>query len=353
MKAFLIIFGLIVIVIDQGFSQNTRLGAYYFDGWSEKNKVFFSKSLTDTFKLREPKWGWITSTQKVLDEQILLARDSGIDFFSFCWFYKKGEKAKSISLNNAFSLYKTSPNRNLIDYSILICNHEGFEIESDDWNTFTNELISSLVSDYEGLPKQPLYVTFFSIKSILTKFRNTENIKKAIDSLRYTFSKNSIPIPKIGICLFDTSKITLKKVGECGFDFITGYNFHSILLEGKRASIPNSSIPNNEVKIWSYFIKNTNLTFYPVSTLNWDPRPWYLINSNYKKETFFTDYSEKSVYNSTLNLLRWCFLNNCEYATLFAWNENGEGAWLTPGKLGFNPHIGVKKAIKKIRKLQR
>jgi hypothetical protein len=32
---------------------------------------------------------------------------------------------------------------------------------------------------------------------------------------------------------------------------------------------------------------------------------------------------------------------------LYAWNENGEGAWLTPGKTGLNPSLGVKKALKK------
>ncbi|SEJ16228.1 hypothetical protein SAMN05216327_106412 [Dyadobacter sp. SG02] len=32
-------------------------------------------------------------------------------------------------------------------------------------------------------------------------------------------------------------------------------------------------------------------------------------------------------------------------ALIYAWNENGEGAWLTPGKSGLNPLTGLKAAL--------
>lgn len=46
------------------------LGAYYFDGWTEGSH-HITESLKNDFRDREPIWGWVTSTQPIVDAQRL------------------------------------------------------------------------------------------------------------------------------------------------------------------------------------------------------------------------------------------------------------------------------------------
>ena len=65
--------------------KSVRFGAYYFDGWTGIYPWHITPELVKSFPNREPKWGWITSSQEVMNEQISLASKSGLSFFSFCW----------------------------------------------------------------------------------------------------------------------------------------------------------------------------------------------------------------------------------------------------------------------------
>lgn len=66
---------------------------------------------------------------------------------------------------------------------------------------------------------------------------------------------------------------------------------------------------------------------------------------------YFTGCRAKSVKASVKGMINWMNANpNLMTAEriglLYAWNENGEGAWLTPGKTGLNPLTGLKSALK-------
>ena len=75
------------------------IGAYYFDGWSGKNRydgdasqpwakgapTHLTKKLAGEFGYREPVWGWRNDSQEIMDRQIRLASENGVDFFLFCW----------------------------------------------------------------------------------------------------------------------------------------------------------------------------------------------------------------------------------------------------------------------------
>jgi hypothetical protein len=80
-----------------------KLGAYYFGGWSghciyDNGKpenawaigmpTHVSKKLVTEFSGREPVWGWREDTQEIMEQQIDLAADSGIAYFSFCWYWQ-------------------------------------------------------------------------------------------------------------------------------------------------------------------------------------------------------------------------------------------------------------------------
>src|SRR5438034_1397685 len=68
-------------------SMPIQLGAYYFDGWAKAVSGHLTPRLRDSFPDRKPKWGWVTSTPEIVKDQIDLAADAGLSFFSFCWYY--------------------------------------------------------------------------------------------------------------------------------------------------------------------------------------------------------------------------------------------------------------------------
>ena len=64
-----------------------QLGAYYFDGWTGQTPMHTPRALIDSFPKREPVWAWLTSSLKVIHDQINAAANAGLAFFSFCWYY--------------------------------------------------------------------------------------------------------------------------------------------------------------------------------------------------------------------------------------------------------------------------
>jgi hypothetical protein len=138
---------------------------------------------------------------------------------------------------------------------------------------------------------------------------------------------------------------------SCGFDYLTNYSFASM----SSFSTISGDVPiDNLIKlgniVWNDF-KQTSMPCIPTMTLGFDPRPWANGKNSYSRQRTFSGYSPASVYRSVSALKNW-ILENPEYTTrdrigyLYAWNEYGEGAWLTPSANGVNMLDGVKKALK-------
>jgi len=336
------------------FSQQNKvtLGAYYFDGWTGVYPYHITPLLKDSFASREPIWGWVTSQQEIVDEQIKTASSAGIDFFSFCWYNVKKEGSfKNEPLNHALNLFLQSPYKGKLRYCLLIANHAGSEIGPADWHSVMEEWIS-LFKDKQYLlvDGKPLIV-FFSVNSLITKFGSESNVKAAFDSLKLFAIKNGLE----GVTIAVTSgpdSLSLSKVYNCGFDVITGYNYHDVGFgTSKNREVLITNLQDGEQRVWNNFAARSKLPYIPVVTLNWDPRPWTNKNNNYDKAPFYVGFSEKSVYTSVSNSLNWIkthpsMATKEKIILLYAWNENGEGAYLTPSKNGDNFLNGVKKVLK-------
>ena len=73
-----------------GVSPIATVGAYYFEGWYNDTPgtlaAFANAELRNDFPEREPIWGgglWRGDTVEIMEQQIDLAADHGIAFFSF------------------------------------------------------------------------------------------------------------------------------------------------------------------------------------------------------------------------------------------------------------------------------
>jgi hypothetical protein len=329
-------------------NQKITLGAYYFNGWSASKNIYLTKSLTDSFSERESRWGWVTSSQSVIDQQINTAADAGLGFFSFCWYTRIPNKPSSV--NDALHFYLNSKYSSRLKFCLLVANHEGSEIGKKEWHDVTAEWLTYFRrKEYLTVDNKPLII-FFSLSSLLKNFKSPDLIKAAFDSLRKAARDLGLEGVSIAACI--NSEAQGKQALQCGFDLLTGYNYHEKgFVVKNQLKIPIDSMRSAEKRAWNKYI-DLSVPFIPVATLNWDPRPWSNASNKYASEPYYTGFSDKSVYQSVSNLASW--INDHPGNTtreriglLYAWNEYGEGAWLTPSK-NDKLHLldGIKKALR-------
>lgn len=324
-----------------------KVGAYYFDGWTGKTN-HITKSLTENYKERAPVWGWVTSKPEIIRKQVTAAVNANLDFFTFCWYYSDlSKKNLEEPRNNALQLFVHSKDKQGLKFNLLVANHYGYIIGPADWQK-VSRIWLDLFEDkaYLKFKEKPL-ISFLSLKMLMSSFGSAAKIKLALDQLRADAVSRGMEGLSIGISITPNEKeIALAK--QCGFDVLTGYNYHDQTLINGQSVSPASAIPKREKAVWTSFLK-FDMPYIPVSTLNWDPRPWDEMNKISKPSPHFKGYAPESVYQTVKGLKEWTLQNhptksNDQIAVLYAWNEYGEGAWLTPSARFKN---GLLEAVKK------
>jgi len=336
-------------------TKHSLVGVYYFDGW--QNDYHLTKSLLDSFPDRKPIWGWHTSTKEAVDAQINLAANAGISFFNFCWYYPQGwsDNYKDHPLNNALKLYLQSTNKKKLKFSLLVANHAGFEIGPADWLKLCNSWINYFKDKrYVTIDKKP-YITFFDLQSLVNNFGSPQAVKKALNDFRALGVHNGLRGITIAVNVYPVAE-SVNTAKACGFDALTGYNYPDCgnLSKSEKANlnVPIDKLTSGQLKMWNSFIP-FKMPYIPVATLNWDPRPWESFSSSYKNSIYYTTYSYLSVKKSVEAIKRWVYQNptlslaHTPVFILYAWNEYGEGAWLTPSIAKKNSLLkGVQQGLK-------
>ncbi len=284
-----------------------------------------------------------------MDAQINEAADAGLSFFSFCWYFKKNKPLTES--NTILNLYHNSPNRNRLKHCLLIANHEGNEIGPADWHKVSAEWIKQFkTSSYLTVDGKPLLI-IFEVNSLIKQFGTTAKVKEALNYLRDSARKEGLNGVTIAACVGSYPDVALK-AKACGFDITTAYNLHKAGYKNRVSrQIPIDSLINSERMIWDRISAVSKLPYIPVATLNWDPRPWADSSNNYNTKPYYVGFSSGSVFRSIQSLVRWMRLHQTQttkeqVALLYAWNEYGEGAWLTPSKNSSDkPLEGLKKAL--------
>ncbi|WP_344980530.1 glycoside hydrolase family 99-like domain-containing protein [Compostibacter hankyongensis] len=325
-------------------SSDIVLGAYYFDGWTGTT-FHITDKLKSQYPVREPIWGWATSTQPIVDAQISKAAEAGLGFFAFDWYFKDG--TDNYPLNHALSLYRSSPNKDRLQFCLMVANHNPYYIQPDNWGD-VSQIWLKLFKDkqYLKVDGKPLLI-FFEVSSLVDKFGSTEAVKKAFAQLKEASIKAGLKGVSIAACVYNNAA-NLHQAEACGFDVLTGYNYHSDGLAKDREVTPIDSMSTAEVRVWNGIKTKSHLPYMPCITLNWDPRPW---RADTVKVPRFSGYSMSSVYHAVHAARKWISENTQrtpreKIAVMYAWNENGEGGWLTPSKIAGDSLLsGVKKSL--------
>lgn len=328
-----------------------QLGAYYFDGWAKATSGHLTPRLRDSFPDRKPKWGWVTSTPDIMREQIDLAADAGLTFFSFCWYYPdyNHQNFQTDPLNHAVNLYLKAPNKSRLKFNLMISNHGGQEIGPDDWPAVTDVWVNFFKDPgYIKVDGKPLII-FFNMNSLVHLFGSPEAVRKALNTLRDKSTAAGLSGASIAVCVSPTPE-AVQQAKNAGFDIVTGYNYPTLGFKDHKLEHDVDSLNTVGMTIWNRFNKAA-LPYIPVATLNWDPRPWATATNFYGKSAWFTGLSANSVYKAVSSLKSWIANNpgatpTEHIALLYAWNEYGEGSWLTP-TANDSLHLlnGIKKAV--------
>ncbi len=324
-----------------------KLGAYYFGGWYE-NSHHIRTALVNDFPERKPIWGWVTNTPDAMKAQIDLAADAGLYFFSFCWYFNTQDLSENRPANNAITLFANAPNKKRLKFCLLVANHDGYRITPQNWPSLKEHWKKWFRDEtYLKVEGKPLII-FFDINNMITNWGSIQNLKNEFAAFRNEVKALGFPDVAIGGCPSPTSANGINYAVQVECDVLTGYNYHTAGFSADMAT-PISNMATAEYgTLWPRFV-NKGPYCIPVSTLNWDVRPW---SDTPETEKYYTGFSKASVANSIAGIKKW-ILENPATATkeklgmLYAWNEYGEGGWLTPSDILKDSLLqGVKEGLK-------
>lgn len=325
-----------------------KIGAYYFGGWYE-NSNHIKPALVNDFPERKPIWGWVTNTAPAMQAQIDAAANAGLYFFSFCWYFNTTDLSENRPANYAITLFRNAPNKNRLKFCYLVANHDGYRITPQNWPALKEHWKNAFLdSTYLKVDGKPLII-FFDVNNLITNWGSVQTLKNEFTSFREEVKALGLPGVTIAGCPSPTSANGINYAIQVGCDALTGYNYHSAGFSSNLTT-PISNMATTEYgTLWPKFV-GTGAYHIPVSTLNWDVRPWSITPDT---EKYYTGFSQTSVANSVAGIKKW-ILENPTTATkeklgiLYAWNEYGEGGWLTPSDIMKDSLLnGVKEGLKR------
>jgi len=359
MKKTLCILGLLFFVISgniPGYAQAPKkalVGAYYFDGWSGKNRrannpdepwaknapTHLTRRFVEEFGEREPVWGWRNDSQEIMERQIDLAAENGIDFFLFCWYWRENkgpirpEIIENLPHHTSLRLYLKAKNRHKVKFGFLVANHEGSEIVgTENWAAATDYWMQYF--------NDPQYVTVDG-KPLVVLF-NTKGIDEAgLAAIHETAKARGLKGISVAGC---------GNADKEGFNYRTHYNIIPGYAAGSE-SHPYSELVEAHKKNW---VGTKERPYIPEITVGWDKRPWEGPNGLNQKEGYYYPDRTPAQFRSFLQeAIRWMDEHPDQTTKermilLYAWNELGEGGYLVPTK--GDPEASYLKVVKEVMK---
>jgi len=326
---------------------HARLGAYYFDGWSGALTNFHFQGMPNgPYQDREPLSGWQDNNNCAVEQQLAWAHSFGIDFFVFDWYFNTAVNDPSAEdLNSALKITHALPDRHGMQYAIIYVDGPPFVVGPADWAGAINEWVGFMTDPaYIQVNGKPLF-HIIDMGQMRQAFGSSMAVSAALNQLRAAAQAHGFAGVYIvgGFGVPDGSSgqdglspdVTMAFVD--GYDAVSmyGYPFAPPAINGM---LPFSSLSAAGKWIWGQGTLKSPVPFIPVSMTGWDPRPW-------DEREFFTNdlmwfsRSPQDVTAFISDAIIWAESNPRLRAEpspappivlMEAWNELGEGSFITP-----------------------
>lgn len=333
-----------------------KIGAYYYDGWGGKNAKAdnpnepwaknaprqVTKRMLDEFADREPVWGWRSDSQEIMERQIDLAADNGIEFFLFCWYWRdtKGpinlEAIAKLPGHESMHRYLKAKNKHRIKFGLLIANHQGAEITgTENWEKATEHWMQYFNDpQYIKVDSKPMVVIF-----------NAKGIENAdIAAMQQTSQKQGL---KQGLTITGCGNTDGKN-----FDVSTHYNVVPGYSGGSEEH-KYAELADAQRERWK---GTAEKPYIPTVIAGWDKRPWEdasgkATSGGAKQGWFYTGKTPEQFKTFLTDAVTWMDKNPEQtikerMMLIYAWNELGEGGYLVPTK--GDPKASYLKVVKDV-----
>jgi hypothetical protein len=323
-----------------------RLGAYYFDGWSGPLTNFHFQGLpTGPYAVREPLSGWRDNNECAVEQQLAWATSFGIKFFVFDWYYNASSVDPGEDLNGAFEIARLLPDHHGMQYALLYVNSAPFIAGPADWTSTINQWIGYFQDpDYLRIDGQPaLFV--IDMYQMRQTFGSSPATAAALDQLRAAARTKGLPGVFVvggfgvgsGTAGENGSFPNLSVARSDGYDAVTlyGYPFAPPPIDGM---LPFSALADAGVWIWSQAALKSPVPFISVAMDGWDPRPWDERESSTNDLVWYSR-TPQDVSTFVGDAITFAESNPrlrpepppvAPLVLVEAWNELGEGSFVTP-----------------------
>lgn len=333
-----------------------KLGAYYYDGWYEYRGTW-RRRLLEEFDCRQPVWGWLGCSVENMEKQIEYAHQGGLSFFAFDWYYPEGGGAERGN-NKCIDRYLASKNADLLEFCLLICNHQGAQIHPETWKDACSRWMRFLTNEHALKVDGKPVIIFFSAKGLIDYLGGAEKVKECFDYLREECVKAGLPGCFImgcqggargangGMTLEGKEQVLRDGCAEikaAGFDGVTGYNYHrgkTFLPDGTvQYLLPYTELCKDHEIVWEGLTRYGEVPYMPCLSGGWDNRPNEYPDKPEAFSCYSPDITPNLLYDHVMTAGK--FIKEHEgktvddLAIIYAWNENGEGGFICPTK-GFH-----------------
>jgi hypothetical protein len=318
-----------------------KLGAYYYAGWGGKNPLddgkpehawakglpeMVTRKMVTQFAGREPLWGWRDGTKQLMEKQIDLAADNGLAYFAFCWYWADNrgpintEAIEKDTKHLPMQMFMKAGNNRKMEFCLLVANHEGFEIlGAEAWKQAADYWIT--------LFKHPRYLKVDGKPLLIIFSPGTADA----DGLAYLQkAAREAGLPGVAVACNGAGKV------EDGFSLRTNYGIIAGYGSPSERHLYKELYPLHE-KEWH---GTSAQPYIPVATSGWDRRPWEAPDGvgNGVEPSWYYDGRTPEAFGHLLEMMRNWMDNHPDettkerLATIYAWNEIGEGGYLVPTK---------------------
>jgi hypothetical protein len=170
-----------------------RVGAFYFDGWSGPLSNFHFGGLLNTpFSGREPLFGWQDASLDSMRTQLAWARQDGVGFFAFDWYYNPDPGNGPI--NNARDLYLSLHDHDGVGYALNFVNQPGFGVTPSEWPSVVEGWVTHdfVNPDYVRVDGKPLLI-IIDEHLFNVQMGGAAGVNAAIATLQDTAHRHGLP----------------------------------------------------------------------------------------------------------------------------------------------------------------